>query len=91
MVQPYLLGDLPTLADFAVAALTMYIKFPSSRYVNLPQGICGKGVPGLADVPEYQPFFDWRDRLYSEFRAVRDVAASETSPAAGGPTSISID
>ena len=25
--QPYLLGDLPTLADFAVAALTMYIKF----------------------------------------------------------------
>jgi glutathione S-transferase len=89
--QPYLLGDLPTLADFAVAALTMYIKFPSSRYVDLPQGICGKGVPGLADVPEYQPFFDWRDRLYSEFRAVRDVTASETPPSSGGPTPISID
>jgi glutathione S-transferase len=89
--RPYLLGDLPTLADFAVAALTMYIKFPSSRYVDLPDGICDKGVPGLADVPEYQPFFAWRDRLYSEFRAVRNDATPGTPGSSDGPTPISID
>lgn len=89
--RPYLLGEQPTLADFAVAALTMYIKFPSSRYVDLPEGICGKGVPGLADVPEYQPLFEWRDRLYNEFRAVRDGAAPGSTSASSGPTPISID
>ena len=89
--QSYLLGDEPTLADFAVAGLTMYIKFPSSRYIDLPGGICGKGVPGLADVPEYQPFFDWRERLYGEFRAVRAADSSATPPPSGGPTPISID
>ena len=89
--QPYLLGDLPTLADFAVAALTMYIKFPPNRYVDLPEGICGKGVPGLADVPEYQPFFDWRAHLYHEFRAMRDMATPGASGTPGGPTPISID
>ncbi len=87
--SPYLLGDQPTLADFAVAAATMYIKFPAQRYVDLPEGICAKGVPGLADVPEYQPFFDWRYRLYAEFRTIRtDVPPS--APATG-PTAISID
>lgn len=89
--RSYLLGDQPTLADFAVAALTMYIKFPSSHYIDLPEGICGKGVPGLADVPEYQPFFDWRDHLYSEFRAVRNTPTSVSTNTPGGPTPISID
>jgi glutathione S-transferase len=89
--QPYLLGDQPTLADFAVAALTMYIKFPSSHYVDLPEGICGKGVPGLADVPEYQPFFDWRDNFYREFRVMRDRVTSGSTDSTGGPTPISID
>jgi glutathione S-transferase len=89
--RPYLLGEHPTLADLAIAALTMYIKFPSSLYVDLPEGICGKGVPGLADVLEYQPFFDWRDRIYSEFRAKRDVATAGPTSAPGGPTPISID
>ncbi len=88
--RPYLLGEQPTLADFAVAALTMYIKFPSSQYVDLPDGICGKGVPGLADVPEYQLFFDWRDRLYGDFRMVRS-AASGPAGTPDGPTPISID
>lgn len=87
--SPYLLGEQPTLADFAVAAATMYIKFPARRYVDLPEGICDKGVPGLADVPEYQAFFEWRDRLYADFRTIRtDVPPS--SPGVG-PTPITID
>ncbi|MEO1070578.1 MAG: glutathione S-transferase family protein [Cyanobacteria bacterium J06638_6] len=87
--SPYLLGDQPTLADFAVAAATMYLKFPTPAYVELPDGIGGKGVPGLVDVPEFRPFFEWRDRLYADFRTVRtDVPPASPS---GGPTPISID
>jgi glutathione S-transferase len=86
--QPYLIGDQPTLADFAVAGITMYIKFPSGQYVDLPEGICDKGVPGLADDLNYQPFFDWRDRLYTDYRKTRTDAPAASS---SGPTSISID
>lgn len=89
--RPYLAGDQPTLADFAAAALTMYVKFPSNRYVDLPAGICDKGVPGLADVPEYAPFFQWRDRLYADYRAVREETPNTPPPSEGGPTPISID
>jgi glutathione S-transferase len=85
--QPYLLGDQPTLADFAVAGMTMYIKFPAKRYMNLPDGICEKGVPGLADDANYRPFFDWRDRLYADYRKVRDTTASTGTR----PTSINIE
>lgn len=86
--RPYLLGEQPTLADLAIAGITMYIKFPSNQYVDLPEGICGKGVPGLADDISYQPFFDWRDRLYLNFRKAR---AAGTSTSSGGPTSINIE
>jgi glutathione S-transferase len=89
--KPYLLGDQLTLADFAVAAATMYIKFPASRYVDLPEGICDKGVPGLADMPEFAPFFSWRDRLYDEYRVVQRVATPGPGNAGSGPTPISID
>ncbi|MBD2231385.1 glutathione S-transferase family protein [Phormidium tenue] len=88
--SPYLLGDQPTLADFAVAAATMYLKFPTAQYVELPEGIGGKGVPGIADVPEYKAFFDWRDRLYAEFRTARTNVPPAAS-SASGPTPISID
>ncbi len=86
--QPYLVGDQPTLADFAVAAMTMYVKFPAKRYVDLPDGICDKGIPGLADDANYRPFFEWRDRLYADYRQVRDTS---TMGNAGGPTPINID
>lgn len=89
--SPYLLGNQPTLADFAIASATMYLKFPDRQYVDLPEGICGKGVPGLADVPEYQAFFDWRDRLYSEFRTPRTDVAPPSASSSSGPTPISID
>jgi glutathione S-transferase len=85
--SPYLLGAQPTLADFTVAGLSMYLKFPTQQYVDLPVGICGKGVPGLADDANYQPFFDWRDRLYADYRQVR----TETPDPPPGPTSINID
>lgn len=91
--RPYLVADQPTLADFTVAGLSMYIKFPSRHYVDLPAGICDKGVPGLADDPAFQPFFDWRDRLYADYRQPRDLtpSASPTTDAGPGPTRISID
>ena len=80
--QPYLCGDQPTLADFAVAGLSMYLKFPSSLYIDLPAGICDKGVPGLVDDPAFATFWAWRDRLYQDFRKPR----SNIGPTAGAPT-----
>ncbi|MGB3495767.1 MAG: glutathione S-transferase family protein [Elainellaceae cyanobacterium] len=88
--SPYLLGEQPTLADLAVAAMTMYIKFPSGNYLDIPEGLKGKGVPGLADNPVYERFFEWRDRLYADIRK-----ASVSSPGDGAtgsaPTPIQID
>lgn len=88
--RPYLVSDSPTLADFAVAGLTMYIKFPAGRYVDLPAGICDKGVPGLADDPAFTPFFEWRDRLYADYRQIRDTPPTSGN-SGNGPTPISID
>lgn len=88
--QPYLCGDQPTLADFAVAGMSMYLKFPAAIYIDLPAGICDKGVPGLADDPAFSPFWLWRDQLYADFRKLRSVG-----PTAGvlttGPVAIGID
>lgn len=85
--NPYLLGEQPTLADFAVAGMTMALKVPGSEYVDLPTGLCGQGVPGLADDVNYQPFFGWRDRLYADYRQIRTQ-----SPETGAtPKSIEID
>lgn len=88
--QTYLCGDEPTLADFAVAGLSMYIKFPSEIYVDLPSGICNKGVPGLADDPAFADFWLWRDQLYGNFRKMRSDGPKLGSPATG-PVSIGID
>ena len=77
--QPYLCGDQPTLADFAVAGLSMYLKFPSEIYLDLPVGICNKGVPGLVDDPA----------LLSRFGCgvisctVTSAKCEETKPSAG--------
>lgn len=89
--QPYLCGDQPTLADFTVAGLSMYLKFPSNLYVDLPNGICGKGVPGLADDPMFSEFWTWRDRLYSDFRQIRKGGGPTASAPATGPVAIGID
>ncbi len=86
----YLLGDQPTLADFAVAGLTMYVKFPSGDYLDLPAALKGQGVPGLADHPDYGLFWAWRDRLYATYRKLPSFS-SGSNPASGRPTSIDIE
>jgi glutathione S-transferase len=88
--QPYLLGSTPTLADFAVAGLTLYVKVPTGGYLNLPHSIKGEGVPGVADSPEFDAFWAWRDRLYADFRQ-STVPTPPPSADSGRPTSISID
>ena len=86
--SPYLVGDRTTLADLSVAGLSMLIKFPDGPYLDLPASVKGKGVPGLADNLAYQPFFTWRDRLYSQYRKLTPGAVNITGSA---PTAISID
>lgn len=85
--SPYLITDHPTLADFAVAGLTMYVKFPAGLYLDIPVALKGKGVPGLADNPLYGNFWGWRDRLYSDYRKL----SPSTSAPSSSPTSINID
>ena len=66
--QPFLVADTPTLADFAVASLMMYVKFPNHPAVKIPEALKGQGVQGLADDPHFAAFFTWRDRLYTNYR-----------------------
>ncbi|MBX2864971.1 MAG: glutathione S-transferase family protein [Leptolyngbyaceae cyanobacterium MAG.088] len=86
--HPYLVGAQPTLADFAVAGISMYLKFPAQRYVDLPAGLSEKGVPGLADNPDYELFWTWRDRLYADYRQVRTEPPKDPG---SGPVKIGID
>jgi glutathione S-transferase len=83
--QPYLISDTPTLADFAVAGLSMYVKFPTGNYLAIPEALKGKGVTGIADAAEFAPFFAWRDQLYADVRKATEATA------ASGRTSINID
>lgn len=85
--SPYLTGDEPTLADLAVAGLSILLKFPEGPYLDLPANLRGKGIPILAENPDYAPFFAWRDRIYSQFR----TPIIGTSPTGGSPTTIQID
>jgi hypothetical protein len=88
----YLLGEQPTLADFASRSGNHVHQVPRQSDMLICQaGICGKGVPGLADVPEFEPFFAWRDSLYDEYRVVQRVATPGPGNAGSGPTPISID
>ena len=56
---PYLVGAQLSLADLAVAAQLSLLKFPQSAGAPL----AGRGVPGLADDPQLEPLWAWRDRL----------------------------
>ncbi len=87
--KPYLVSDQPTLADLTVAALTTIIKFPAGDYFDLPLNLQGKGIPGLADNIAYEPFFTWRDRLYSEFR--KPIGTYRNTTGDSKPTSIEIE
>jgi glutathione S-transferase len=85
--RPYLLGSEPTLADLSVAALSILLKFPPRGYINAPGDFQGKGIPGLADNSTYNAFWDWRDRLYAQYR--QPLTGQSSSD--GSPTSINID
>ncbi len=86
--KPYLVTHHPTLADFAVAGLSMYIKFPSSPALNIPLPLKDRGIPGLADDPAYAAFFNWRDQLYLDYRKIDET---QPPPMDGSPQKISID
>ena len=85
--QDYLVTDQPTLADLAVAGLSIVLKYPDGSYLDIPPGLKGKGIPGLGDNSAYDTFFDWRDRLYAAYRQSSATASSTDS----APTSIDID
>ena len=85
--RPYLVTNYPCLADFAVAGLSMLLKFPAGPYLELPEDLKGKGIPGLADNSAYSTFFDWRDRLYSEYRKPLTATTGNGST----PTPINIE
>lgn len=89
--NPYLTGSQPTLADVAVAAVSVLVKIPSTPYFDVPIGLRGRGIPGIADNPAYARFFDWRDQFYRDFRTPLTGAASASSSSNTGPTTISID
>jgi glutathione S-transferase len=85
--RAYLITEVPTLADFAVAGLSMYVKFPAGNYVNIPDALKDKGVPGLADNSAYEVFWQWRDRLYQDYRK----GSVTTEASASKPTAINIE
>ncbi len=86
--RPYLVTDYPTLADLAVAGLSIILKFPEGDYIDLPEPLKGKGIPGIADNSAYEPFFTWRDRLYAEYRKPLGTSSSTSEPS---PSSIEIE
>jgi len=59
-VQPYLVGDRPSLADLAVAAQLYLLKFPAAAGLDL----AARGLAGIADQSQFEPLFAWRDGLY---------------------------
>ncbi len=87
--QPYLTGDTPSLADLAVAGLSILLKFPAGSYLDIPEPLKGKGIPGLADNITFEPFFAWRDRLYADFRQGSNTPGSSGNTSS--PTAIQIE
>ncbi|MDJ0660452.1 MAG: glutathione S-transferase family protein [Crocosphaera sp.] len=85
--QPYLVGDQITLADLAVAGLSIILKQPGGDYLDIPDNLKGKGIPGLADNTAYDAFFLWRDRLYMDYRKPLASKPSEGD----SPTTIDIE
>jgi glutathione S-transferase len=85
---PYLTGDTPSLADLTIAGLSLVLKIPEGPYLNIPENLKGKGIPGFADNPDYDLFFTWRDRLYADFRKPHQPDINNSGAA---PTTIAID
>jgi glutathione S-transferase len=88
--RPYLIGSTPTLADFALAGLSLVLKIPDGNYLDIPARLKGKGVPGFADNPDYDLFFNWRDKLYQDFRNPHQPT-NNSGAAPTTPTTIAIE
>ncbi len=86
--SPYLTGDTPTLADLTIAGLSLVLKIPAGPYLNIPDNLKGKGIPGFADNPDYDLFFTWRDKLYTNFRQPHRPDINNSGAA---PTTIAIE
>lgn len=78
--SPYLTGDQPTLADLTVASLSILLKYPEGNYIDIPEALKGKGIPGIADNDDYEIFFSWRDRLYQQYRQTLGTSSADASP-----------
>jgi len=85
--SPYLVSNSPCLADFAVAGLSLLLKFPDGNYLDIPEQYKGQGIPGFADSNLYETFFGWRDRIYADYRK----PLVSNTPSDSQPTSIEID
>ncbi|RMF27412.1 MAG: glutathione S-transferase family protein [Cyanobacteria bacterium J083] len=88
--RPYLVGDSPTLADLTVAGLSIILKFPEANYIKLPPQLLGKGIPGIADNPDFAAFFAWRDHIYQQYRRP-SVESGDNSGNNSSPTNIEIE
>jgi len=86
--RPYLLGNEPTISDLTIAGLSVLIKFPLGDYLEIPSQLQGQGIPGIADDPTYAPFFQWRDRLYADYRKTGTSSKTTNNPS---PASIEIE
>lgn len=85
--QPYVVGETLTLADLAIAGLSFYLQFPVEMDGAVPESLRGLGIPGFADDPAYRLFFEWRDRLYQQYRKPGHSPESDN----GKPTTIEIE
>ncbi|PSO49409.1 MAG: glutathione S-transferase [Cyanobacteria bacterium SW_9_44_58] len=88
--QPYLTGNTPTLADFSVASLSLLLKFPEKSYMDIPDELAGKALPGIGDNSAFEPFFSWRDRLYQQYRQ-STAATGSSNGSTTAPSSIEIE
>ncbi|MEN9877737.1 MAG: glutathione S-transferase family protein [Synechococcaceae bacterium WB6_3B_236] len=61
-VQPYLIGEKPSLADIAVAAQLYLLRFPAGAGLQLSS----RGVGAIANRPDFEGLFSWRDGLYRQ-------------------------
>lgn len=90
--RSYLVGETPTLADFAVAGLSLLLKFPESGYLDVSEMLAGKGIPDLGDNEAFDRFFTWRDRLYADYRQPFKGSGSTGGEIAGtAPQQIAIE
>jgi glutathione S-transferase len=58
----------------------MILKFPGGDYLDIPEHLKGKGIPGIADNSAYEVFFEWRDRLYTNYRKRSSKPSSNSNP-----------